>query len=392
MFKKSLILLIVAALISSVPVMAEESSGAIGAYTMEEKETEKIELTLDDAVGMALKDNPRIKAAEASVKSAELSLEVSKETAKEYKDMEKLASKIPGVSTAVNVSNGLDQAYLKHGYYTDAANVGVELAKLSKGQVEAAISYEVIQKYYNVKLMEELCDIAKASLALTEDNLGMMENQYEAGFVPSLEVRNAKNAVTRAKYSLESYERNLDMAKKSLKLTLQIEDAACDVVLTDDIAIAEIPENVNEMIAGAVSTRYDLTAARKDYELKKLKFDITAMYMSSKTALYHSAYSEYLNGEYTYNDAMDMIKIALESEYASILTAADEITACENDVEVAVSMYESKKTMYDLGLITNLELTSAMTELASARVQLENARVNYALSVIKFAYSTTIGI
>ncbi len=390
MLKKSLILLTVAAvLLGSVPVMAEE---AVSIHTMEEIEIEKIELSLEAAIGMALEESPRILAAEASVKSAELALKVSEETAKEYKDMEKLASKIPGVSMAVNVSGGLDQAYLKHGYYVDAAKVGVELAEMSKKQAEATISYEVTQKYYNVKLMEELVGIAEAGLTLAKDNLAMMENQFEAGYVPSLEVRNAKNAVVRAEYSLKSYERNLEMAKKSLKVSLQIEDAACDVVLTDDITMPTVPENAQEMIDTALNSRYDMTAVKKDYELKKAKFDITAFYMSDKTALYHSSYSEYLSAEYTYNNAAAMMKIALESEYASILTAADEITACENEVEIALAMYESRKTMYDLGLITNLELTSAMTELDSSRVQLENARVNYALAVIKFAYSTTIGI
>lgn len=379
--------------LTSVPAFAqEEASEATGIHTMEEKEVEKIELSLDGAIAMALENNPRLLAADATVKSAEMSLIIAEETGKEYKDMEKTLSKIPGVSMAINVSDGLEQAYLKHGYYVEAAKVGVELATMSKSQVSASVAYEVTQKYYNAKLMERLVDIAETGLKVAKDNLTMMENQFEAGYVPAIEVQNAKNAAQRAEYTLGSYERNLELAKKSLKVSLQLEEYGGDIILTDEIEIPSLPENAEEAINSAIESRYDMTAVKKDYELKTRMFEITKFYVTDKTAMYHSAYSEYLNAEYTYNNAVEMMKIALESEYAAILTAADEIVACENDALVAQAMYESRKTMYDLGLITNLELTGVMAELDSSRMQLENARVNYALAIVKFSYSTTVGI
>lgn len=394
MIKKTTALLtIITIMFATVPVLAqEEADAAVSIQTMEKKETEKIELSLESAISMALENNPRLAAADASIKSAEMSLVIARDSGDEYEDMEKALKKIPGVSLAVNISGGLEQAYLKHGYYIEAANVGVELATMAKSRVEATIAYEVTQKYYNVKLMESLVDIATAGLKLASDNLTMMENQFEAGYVPAIEVQNAKNAVVRAEYTLNSYKRNLQLAKKNLKVSLQIEDFDCDIILTDEITMPSLPENVEEQINAAIESRYDMTAAKKDFELKTKMFDITKFYVTDKTSMYHSAYSEYLNAEYTYNNAAEMTKIALESEYASILTAADEIVACENDVEVALAMYESRKTMYDLGLITNLELTGVMAELDSSKMQLENARVNYALAVVKFSYSTTIGI
>ena len=139
-----------AIVLTAVPAFAqEEANDAVGIHTMEKTEVEKIELSLDGAIAMALEDNPRLAAADATIKSAEMSLVIAEETGKEYKDMEKTLSKIPGVSTAINVSGGLEQAYLKHGYYIDAAKVGVELATMSKSQVSASVAYEVTQKYYN---------------------------------------------------------------------------------------------------------------------------------------------------------------------------------------------------------------------------------------------------
>lgn len=393
MLKKALALLTAASVIfCAMPAFAQEAESTVSVYTMEEKQAEKIELSLEAAINMALGNSPRIKAADAAIKSSELSLEVAEETSKEYRDMEKLVSKIPGVSMAVNISSGLEQAYLKHGYYTDAAKVGVELAELSKTQTISSVAYEVTQMYYNVKLMEALVDITETGLHLAEDNLSLLESQYEAGYVSQLEVRNAKNSVMAAEYSLQGYKRNLEIAKKSFKISLQIDGFDGELCLTDEVVIENIPENVDEMTDKALESRYDMTALRKDYELKKSMFDITALYMSDSTASYYSAYSEYLKSEYTYNNTLKLMRIGLESEYAAILSAWDEIKKCESDLEVKTDIYESRKTMYDLGLITNLELTGALADLDSSRVQLENARVTYALALIKFGYNTTIGI
>ena len=392
MLKKALALLTATCItFGAMPALAQEDE-AVSIHTMEEKQTEKIELSLEAAINMALENHPRINAADAAIKSSALALEVAKDTSKEYKDMEKLASKIPGVSMAVNISAGLEQAYLKHGYYTTAATVGEELATLGKEQTVASVSYEVTQMYYNVKLMEALIGIAQTGVSLADDNLKLMESQYEAGYVSLIEVKNAKNAVAAAEYSLEGYKRNLEIAKKSFKIALQIDSFEGDIVLTDEIEIPDLPSDVTDKIDGAMESRYDMTAVKKDYELKKNMFDITAMYMSDKTASYYSAYSEYLKSEYTYNNTLKLMKVGLESEYAAILSAFDEIKKCESDLEVKTTIYESRKTMYELGLITNLELTGAMADVDSGRVALENARVTYALALIKFGYNTTIGL
>lgn len=371
----------------AVPVFAEDdSSDAVMLHKMDINEVSEIKLSVENALAIALEGSPRIDAADASVKSATLSLEIVEDTQKEYEKLEKY------VNIPVKISEGLDAAYLKHGYYPAAARVGVELAEISKEQVVAAISYEVTEKYYNAKLLESLVDIANTGLTLAKDNLALMQNQFEAGYVSALEVKNAQNAVTQAENSVKSYERNLKIAMQSLKVSLRMDETECKIVLTDEIEMPEMPQNADEMIKAALNTRYDLTAVRKDFELKTMLYDIAKMYTTDKMAMYHTVYSDYMNSKYTYDNAVKMIGIALESEYAAILTAYDAIRAAENDLDVKQNIYDSKKTMYDLGLITNLELTGAMADLDSAKMQLENSRVTYSLAVIKFGYSTTIGI
>ncbi|MBQ8002653.1 MAG: TolC family protein [Clostridia bacterium] len=365
---------------------ADESENFIPAQKMEATPTKAIELSVEGAIALALENNPRVKAADSAITSAKLSLEVAQDSQKEFNQLSKY------VNIPVKISDGLETAYLKEGYYPYAAKVGVELAEKSKEQVVAAVSYEVIEKYYNVKLMEKLVAIGKTGLKLAEENETLMKEHFAAGFVAAIEVKNAENAVLQAKNSLSSYERTLLIATESLKVSLQLDGTEYTLYLTDDITIPQLPENTDALIENALNTRFDITAARKDYELKSELFNITKRYLTDDTALYHQAYSDYLNSEYTYNNAMKMIRLALGNEYTSILSAKDAIAVAENNLEVKQSLYDASKVKYDLGMITNIELTAAMAELDGAKTELENARVTYALAVIKFGYNTTIGL
>lgn len=347
---------------------------------------EVLELSLEDAISMALENNPQLEACDAAIKSSELSYELAKDAKKDIEQIEKYTK------IAVNVSEGLDVGYLKHGYYLDAAQVGMELESMEKEQVMATISYNVTEKYYNVKLMEKLVEIAKTGLGIAMENQSVVKKNFELGYVSQLEVTNVDNAVLKAEHSLESYKRNLELAIKSLKISLMIEDEDYTLVLTDDIAIPPLPEKVDEKIENAIYSRYDCTALKKSYDLAARYFEITDYYVGASTAMYHSAYSSNLSAKYTYENTVKLIMLGLESQYASIISAKANIESCENDLAIKEIEYESAKIKYEMGLITNLELTSIMAELDSARVQLENAQVTYLLAVKKFEYDTTIGL
>ncbi|MBQ7875742.1 MAG: TolC family protein [Clostridia bacterium] len=380
--------------VMSVPAFADE----IGTEEITEdvvlvKEEEAVlSLTCEDAVNLALENNTQLLANDAKITSASLSVEVAEEQTKEYKSLEKDLSKIPGVSMAINVSNGLEQAYLKHGYYLDAATVGYDLAVMEKEKTKSTIAYDVTQKYYNVKLMEELIEISETGLAIAKENAEIVKKNFELGYVSELEVKNVENSVKSAEFSLESNKRNLEIATESLKIALGIDTENIKLVLTDEIVLPALPENVDEKIENAMLSRYDVTALRKSNELQSRYFEITSAYMGKNTSAYNSAYSEYLLSEYTYQNSSKLIKLSLKNDYAAILTAKDNITTAENSLEIKQVEYDSAKIKYEMGMITNLELTSKMVELDSCKVQLENTRLTYLLAVLKFDYNTTIGI
>ena len=376
--------LLLALCLMGVPAMASDAEENNEILTTEENN--ELVLTLDDAIKIAKENNPQLNASDAAIKSAELNREVTEENQREFDSMAK------HFTVAVNVSNGMDVAYLKHGYYLKAANVGLELEKMEKNKVEASISYDVTEKYFNVKLMEELVKIGEKSVEIAKSNADIINKNYELGFVSLMEVKNAEAAVKKAQASAESYRRNQKLATDSFKIALQMENSDKTLKLTDEITIPSLPENWEEKIEEATNSRYDVTALKKAYELSEEYFNITKKYVNDRTAKYHSAYSDYINSKYTYENTLKLIKLGLRSEYMNILTCSDAIVNAENDLEIKTIDYESAKIKYEMGVITNLELTAKMAELDSVRVQLENARLTYLLAVLKFNYNIVIGI
>lgn len=367
-------------------IPAEESAEAAEAVRVEQTAEEKIELSLEEAISSALSDNPQIEAADAKIKSAELTLEVTKMT---QKDFNKFYKEHP---FAIDVSDSMNTAYLKEEYYPAAAQTQLDLATQEREKVQAQIIYDVKSKYYNLKLLERLLEIAESSYQLTKDNADVVNKSFELGLVSNLEVQNVAAAVEQSQANIESYKRNILLATDSLKISMGREDEEGLYSLTDDISLPEMPENLEQSISSAMETRYDVTALKKAFELQSLAFEITGRYATDNTATYHTAYADYVSAKYNYENNSKLIALSIRSEYSDILTAKESIQNAENALKVKEIEYNSDKIKYEIGSITNLDLTQTMTELEGCRVQLENAHLTYMLAVEKYNCDITIGI
>lgn len=373
-------------------VLAEEADTEEKAVFAEEaaeeapSAEEKVSLSLEDAIAFALEGNPQIEAADAKIKSAELSLEVVNMTQKDFNKLNKIHP------VAVDVSNSMDTAYLKHGYYPVAAQTAIDLALSEKEKIKAQIAYDVTEKYFNLRLLGKLLDIAEASYDLTKENADIVHKQFELGYVSNLEVQNVEAAVESAQFTIEGYKRNILLAEEGLKIAIQKEGSPVHYELTDDISLPEMPENLEEAVSAAMETRYDVTALKKSFELQSMYFDITKLYVNEKTAKYHDAYSDYLSAKHTYENSAKMIALSIRSEYMNILSAKESIQSAQSALAVKQLEYDSGKIKYEMGVITNIELTKIMTELEGCKVQLENANLTYLLATEKYNYDISIGI
>lgn len=366
-------------LILSMSAMAEETTQPMDTQTATPA---TYTLSLEDAIKLALTDNPQIIANEHTQVGNKYSVTVASSSAKQAKKA--------SVPVGLGSASTIEEVALKKGYYVSAAKLQQELCIKEKERIAANISYQVTNAYYNVVLMDMLVNDAKNSYTLALDNKRVIDAQNEQGYVASLTYDNADITVDAAKCELEAYELNRDIAMRTFKNQINVSHDST-VVLTDKIEIEEFTSDVEKDIKSALETRYDIFGAKKSLELSEEYLDISDAFTTS-SAVYNIAYADYVTKKYQYDNALKMIDLAIRSEYNTIVTTHSSMKIAERTCNMHLSEYEAAKVQYDLGIITNLELTEKINNLYKSQITYSQAKLNYRMAVEKYKYDITIGL
>lgn len=336
-------------------------------------------LTLDEAVNMALEDNSEIEALEIALKSTKISLDDAIRTKYKYRNYNTVTA------------NDYGMIYMKKGYYVDAFKTEERIKTKQIEQTKENITYETISNYFGYKLSNALCDVTQNAYELAEENLDNVTKRYELGMVAKIDLDNAALSVESVKNSLDQCKRNADLAKEKLKITLQIDDEDCDLILTDEITCDEFNAQIEEDIEKAKENRYDIMALRENYELLKEYFEYSKG-LTEDSAQYQDAYSNYITAKNNYDVSQKQILLGVRSCYYNVINASDGLTTAEKSVELEKQKYEINKVKYENGIITNSDLTKSLNDYLNAGLSLENAKLNYKLAVEKYNAEIRIGI
>ena len=333
-------------------------------------------LTLEDAIKTALANNTQLTACQAKKEAAEASLSVARSD-------QKNAKKSP---VAVN-----ELIYVKNGYAVAASEMQIRMADAEYQQITNRIAYQVTEKYFNVKLAEQILYIQQNGSIMANENFEIVSSQFEMGMVSDLEVKNARIQVTRTEYARQNASRNYALAKEDFKIALGLE-GACDFTLTDQIIYEDYTPNADADIPNALTTRYDVIALREVAQLDKLYFTITEKITAENTADYKNAISTWLQSQYNYDSNSKLIGLSIRACANNIYTTKGNLEIAAMSLDVKQREYDTAKLKFEMGMITNLELVKIQTELLQAQTELESAKLSYKLAVEKYQYEITYGV
>lgn len=344
-----------------------------------EAETTVYNLSLADAIEMALADNPQLET-NLYIQNGN---KISYETAKYQRYQMRNA--------IVNVSNGIEGIYLKNGYYENAAKVQWDLSVMEYDKIRNKIAYDVTEAYYNCALMQKLETAADNSHTLAVNNFETVKAQYELGLIAKLDYENAELSVIRAKNALESNKFNRQIALENLRILLHKDNENCTIEVSDEVDCSEFVSDVEADIEKASETRYDLTALKKSAELAKEYYQ-HAKILTKASAAYNTGYASYMKADYDYNNTKKLISLSIRSTYNNILTSKADMDTAEKSYTICQKKYQSDKMKYELGMITNLELTKSINDLYEAQTSYANGKVKYRLAVEKYNHEITLGL
>lgn len=343
-----------------------------------EKEVKVYTLTLNDAVNMAIADNPQLKSLEIANYSNEINLDAAKINQITYKNY-------PVTTSAYDIM------YIKKGYYVSMYETLIKLNQKETEQAMAKIAYSVTESYYGYKLALELSATAEDAYNLAKENYDNVLKRYELGMIAQIDLDNAALSVESVKNTLDTYKRNAEIAKENLKINLQLDGEDCELILSDGIEYKEVAFNVEEDVEKAMESRYDITALKENYNMAELYLEYTKG-LSRTSGVYQAAYSDLVSKEYAYTNTKKLIALSIKNYYNAILNCADNLKLAEKKVDIANKSYDINKIKFESGLITNTELTKSLNEYVSENIGLENAKLNYKMAVEKYQAEIKIGL
>ncbi len=346
------------------------------------EEAQTVELGLTEAIEMAMTDNAQIIANGyrqlANQKNLESAHANKKDAVNSSKNMPILSA------TTIN------ELLLKKGYYVEAAKMQQRLTLEEADKIKSTIAYGVTEAYYNLVLMDKLIGAANNAYSLAISNLEVIGAQYDMGLIAQLDYENASLAVDNAKSMVDSYILNREIADANLKILLDVPQDTT-LILTDEIETEEFSADVDVDIASALNSRYDISAAKEAEQLAMLYFDIAKSFTSG-SAVYNTAYADYIDAQNTCQSALDGISLSLKNSYNSTLTTHTAMELAKRQYEIKLKAYDAVKLKYELGMISNLELTNSINELYDAQVSYANAKLNYRMAVEKYKYEISTGL
>ncbi|TYP52503.1 TolC family protein [Thermosediminibacter litoriperuensis] len=341
------------------------SSGAAGADT-----GDVLTLSLEEAVELALKNNPAVGLAQLGVEKAELKKKELRYQEKKVEEKEE--------AYGTNLKD-FDYEYgMELG--KKAADMELKLAELGVEATGRSIRFGVEAAYYAALAARDRLQIAGDSLKRAMEMERIAKALYESGSAAKKDLLDARVKVATAEAELKKAEAEKEKAYIDLKKLLKV-DMERGIELSEalEFKAADKEISLEELLLQARERRIDLVQAREQLELVRLDFDMTKRVYPSNTFKYKEKEYALKEAELNYEEALSRVEQEVRKAYLDYTAAAASIPVLDRSLEMAEESYRLAKLSYEAGLIRGVDLMQAEEALKQAKLQ--RAQVIYAYNL-----------
>ncbi len=217
---------------------------------------EREPLTLDQAIGIALENNPAIAISDATI-------DISKAGVKNAKSIyyPQISSRM--IVPFIGRESGffLDQLIYDFGLTSNRVKSKKAILKSTEFDKETAeddIILSTIISYYTVLSERHIALAMEKKIIKSERRLEQAEGFFKSGRVPQIEVTKAQVNLGNAKLEQIAAQNNFEIAKVNLQTIMAIEDSSFNYELKDSTELSISPYQLEESIIQALGSRPEL--------------------------------------------------------------------------------------------------------------------------------------
>ena len=380
------------------------------------------DLSLVDAVNLAIERNPTVRITELGEMKARATLTQSR-AANSFKvtlgtnfslNQQNKEDHTTGNGTTLAASlpiynGGKTVANIK------SAELGVDAARLTTLREYEAMQNDVIQSYYTVLYNQRNLEIKKEAESQYQDHLTNTTQLYEAGSKARVDVLRSSVQYTDAVQARIVAQTNLANSLYSLKNLLYI-DQTEDLTLTDDVVVVDFPDTADYCVSYGLDKRKDLLVSKYAVEQNKLNLkaakagwlptvdlnlsagwnkqvyphDDNHNYTASIGVNFNAFDSGATKGQVLAAEAnlleaenqllanLNNAELDIRQSYNSMQEAKNRFTSTENAVNEAKESLYVAQEKYRAGEGILLDVIDAQAALSQAELNFINAKYDYA--------------
>lgn len=380
MKKKISLLLAMVLIISSL-------TNIVGAETTNTEENKVIELSMEDAVKLAIENDRGMWKIDDQIRE----LQDLRRKGSDAKELYEFLTEIP-LSAVPSEVDYVTLILSKNDFYSKTAELRTK--ELNKGREQLLIGIEIETKgyYYEVLIAEKSIEINESKLSKANEQLRVVNLKFNNGSATKAEVLNAEMAVQQSKTDLDSAMDDLNIARLDLlnKLDLPFET---EIILTD-VELAYVPTteiDINAAIEKAKLERAEILKAENDLELQKIETHAYKAYYTSNLRQHKSAVEKLKDAELNVPQAYKDVELDVRKSYLNLVKAERALVNMDKTVELSKEAARINKLLYDNGMATSLDVLEADTNLAQAEIGRYNLLALYNMNKLMFDNSNLIG-
>jgi outer membrane protein TolC len=330
------------------------------------KEPSTPEISLNEAIALALKNSK-------DMKNAELDVEKSKEEKDHASDQLDYA---PGGSADPETESAW--------YSLLSSDLSWQMSKKTKDATEDKLVLDICNKYWNIQKALENVSVQKLKVQETELALQRVQAMIRVGMVPSeysgtgpqAALSGAEGQLAAARSSLTEMENELNTAYEAFnqKVGLWPEDRP---VLSEEVDYEPLENVVIEAAVNRVLAESpSVWLAEEQIDLAKF-----ATEMAYATGGYSPYKVRQIGEEQAEIDALsakDAVKLATRNIYYSVVNLEAGRAAAEKELDRARESLRVAELSYDLGMITKEKLMNSKVTLVTAEQTLKNLTLQHA--------------
>ena len=339
-----------------------------------------VDLTLEQAITIAMEKNADVNLAKLGVKKAEKGLDEAKRLKKRLEDGEDGGSLPLYLEMLSSYEKALQKIVVPR-----KAQMELTLAKKGLEAQENGTKLAVENVYYDVLKSRTELENAKDALKRAEERLRLAKVSFDAGTAPQLQIINAEVTLAQKKVRLSaaesSYKSNILQFNNTLGLPLNT-----IIKLTSSFEFAPLEVDLEKEITEAKEFDVTYLAAQEAFAVAEKQFEQAEKFYSPNIYKHKEAQYAFEETKLNAEKAEKNLAISISTAYFTLQSAQESYQAMEKGVEQAEEAYRLTKLRSEIGMSTQIELQEASDTLDEARAQLLSALYDYNLATAQFRY------